>query len=314
MLRGLKAAIYRATSKLMSPTLMCVNCARQDLSGISGPRWINSPLEPETPCQVCGLQFMDGSLQCVAGGEGDMGDTFFSTDTGESSRPSIPETTAVATNTTLFTRLVRDKDSLDGDDKFVMVQLRFYVGLCKAGKEVIRKAILAHGGALELHPGTNDDDIIALIEPLSRVSRFGRVVYSVDFVNACIDAGKILDLAPFRLGSRGAMERTPDRLTHNPRSNLGEDAVSPNRRPRSPLRAPPSNSGALSPIDKRSSSKQASRQNREALRGAVRVAVQNLVKQTGISARRAFRALRKEKGDYDRALRLAMRGEGLDSL
>lgn len=77
--------------------------------------------------------------------------------------------------------------------------LTFYVSLNKAGKYATTKLITAHGGDVVTHSGEEGSAIIPLVDPLAKARQDGRTAYSVDYVKACIQRNKLLDVEEFRL-------------------------------------------------------------------------------------------------------------------
>ncbi|PXF48772.1 hypothetical protein BWQ96_01328 [Gracilariopsis chorda] len=55
------------------------------------------------------------------------------------------------------------------------------------------------------HPGNPGSHIISLIDPLSRPSPRGYALHSIEYVQSCIDAGKLLELEDFRVSPRNGI-------------------------------------------------------------------------------------------------------------
>eukprot|EP00178_Gracilaria_changii_P023132 TRINITY_DN695_c0_g1_i1.p1 TRINITY_DN695_c0_g1~~TRINITY_DN695_c0_g1_i1.p1 ORF type:complete len:607 (-),score=76.94 TRINITY_DN695_c0_g1_i1:2959-4779(-) len=77
--------------------------------------------------------------------------------------------------------------------------LYFYVGLNKLGRIPVERLIKQHGGQIVSHPQAAHTHIIYLIDPLSKPDADGPPVYSVHFVQQCIDVGHLLDLDRYRI-------------------------------------------------------------------------------------------------------------------
>lgn len=84
------------------------------------------------------------------------------------------------------------------DSTKLLRPIPFYVGLNKVGKVATTRLILTNGGVVVDHPGRHNSNIISLVDTNARARRNGPIAYAVDYVQRCIDEGKLLDLEPFR--------------------------------------------------------------------------------------------------------------------
>ncbi|KAI0564061.1 hypothetical protein FGB62_30g048 [Gracilaria domingensis] len=96
----------------------------------------------------------------------------------------------------LFTREVQF------GDRVIRRPLYFYVGLNKLGRILVERLIKQHGGQTVSHPKASDNQIIYLIDPLSKPEADGPLVHSVHFVHECVQAGHLLDVDGYRIRHR----------------------------------------------------------------------------------------------------------------
>lgn len=90
------------------------------------------------------------------------------------------------------------------------------------GRVATERLITKHGGKAVSHPGKPGSHIISLIDPLSKPSQRGYTLHSIDYVQSCIDAGKLLELEDFRV----------PRITHLVHSRNGPSTLLPSPRER----------------------------------------------------------------------------------
>lgn len=85
------------------------------------------------------------------------------------------------------------------DGKVIMRPDVFYVGPNKEGHIATTRLILNHGGKVTSQPGPPGSNIIALVDPHSKAAPNGPPVYSVRFINDCVQKGHRLDKELFRI-------------------------------------------------------------------------------------------------------------------
>lgn len=96
----------------------------------------------------------------------------------------------------LFTRSIPSKQGV------IIRPISFYIGLNKLDNTALSTQIKKHGGKIATHPGEEGSLIYSLVDPLSKARPDGPHAYSVLYISRCIEEGRLLDLAPFRLLSQ----------------------------------------------------------------------------------------------------------------
>lgn len=103
--------------------------------------------------------------------------------------------------------------------------INFYVGLTKLGKVAVTRSILEHGGHVSDHPGTERSNTMCLVDADAKARANRRTAYSVDYIQSCINARRLLDPAPFRI----VPVPTPGRKVLTARTVSAEKLASPGK-------------------------------------------------------------------------------------